>query len=327
MDVSIVIVNWNTRDILKDCLNSVYEQSQDIKFEVIVIDNNSGDGSAEMVKEEFPQVILIQNKENKGFATANNQGVKVSSGRYILLLNSDTIILDNAIAKVVSFSDDHPDAVVVGCRVLNLDGSIQHTCSMFPSLANKLLFLTFLYRLFPNSRFFGRERMTWWCRDTVMEVDVVTGCFMLVRHDAIRQVGLMDEQFFMYAEEVDWCYRFRQAGWKNLFTPEGEIIHLGGASAAKYGPNRALLKDASTIRLMFKHWPKWKAFLGCILMFCFYLSRLAIMLPMCALRPRKNTFIRIKNHLTGLQYLLGVGRYLDKGQLRPGTKVSVSGDQ
>jgi len=196
-DVSVVIVNWNTRDILRDCLRSVYENAGEIDFDVIVVDNASTDGSVEMVRREFDKVRLIANSENRGFAAANNQGMEVAAGRYMLLLNSDTIVLDGAIAKTAAFADAHPEAAVVGCRVLNRDRSLQPTCFMYPSALNLLLAATYMNKFFPQSHFFGRERMTWWKRDDVREVEVVTGCFMLVRREAIDEVGMMDDGFFM----------------------------------------------------------------------------------------------------------------------------------
>lgn len=233
MDVSIVIVNWNTCDILRDCLASIYENNIGVKFEVIVVDNASSDGSQEMIQEQFPQAIVIANKTNRGFASANNQGMAIAQGRYVLLLNSDTIVLDGAIDKVVAFADTHPKAGITGCRVLNEDKTLQLSCFMFPSVLNMALWVSYLFKVFPRSRFFGRDRMTWWDGDDVREVDVLTGCFMLVRREAMEQVGPMDEQFFMYFEETDWCYRFKQAGWKVMFTPNAEIVHLGGASSKK----------------------------------------------------------------------------------------------
>jgi len=312
VDVSIIIVNWNTREIACDCLKSVYEQTQHMSFEVIVVDNGSSDGSVEMVKNEYPRVILIENLENVGFAAANNQGMALAKGRYILLLNSDTVILDNAISKAISFSDTHPEAAVVGCRVLNPDRTLQLSCSMFPSLLNWVLFITYLYKLFHKNKFFGRERMSWWARNDIQEVEVVTGCFMLVRREAIEQVGMMDERFFMYAEEIDWCYRFRMAGWKNLFTPDAEIIHLGGVSAIKYGDERALIKDASLVKLMFKHWPKWRAKAGVLCMLMFYVSRLSVIIPQFIFNTRRANQDILANHITGLRGLLKFRQYLDE---------------
>jgi len=230
LDVSAIIVNWNTRDILRDCLRSVYEQTQAITFEVIVIDNASSDDSAAMVRREFPQAILIENPENRGFAAANNQGMKIGKGRYVLLLNPDTIVLDGAIEKTMAFADLHPDVGIVGCQVWESETKVQRTCFTFPSLRNLIVQKTGLRRLFPRSRFFGSANMGWWDRDTESDVDVVSGMFMFVRSQAIRQVGMMDEDYFIYAEETDWCFRFCKAGWRRVFTPVARIIHRDGGN-------------------------------------------------------------------------------------------------
>ncbi len=275
-EVSVVVVNWNTQDILRDCLRSIYEQCGEIDIEVIVIDNASTDGSVEMVKKDFPQVTLIENSQNRGFSAANNQGIDISKGRYVLLLNSDTVVLDNAIAKTAAFADSHPEAAVVGCRVLNPGRTLQPTCFMFPSILNMLLSSTYLYKLFPKNKFFGRERMTWWNRNDIREVDVVTGCFMLVRQDAIKKVGSMDEQFFMYGEETDWCYRFKQAGWKILFTPCAEIIHLGGQSAQKRATTMVVQLRKSILQFMKKHHGPLVYRTACLLIISFLAVRLPI---------------------------------------------------
>ena len=249
MELSIIIVSWNTRQTTCDCIRSIYGQPSKVDYEVIVVDNASSDGSVDMVNREFPEVIIISNSENRGFAAANNQGIAVAQGRYVLLLNSDTIVLDGAIDKVVAFADTHPKAGITGCRVLNEDKTLQLSCFMFPSVLNMTLWITYLFKLFPRSRFFGRERMTWWDRDDVREVDVLTGCFMLVRRESLEQVGLMDERFFMYFEETDWCYRFKQEGWKVMFTPNAEIIHLGGASSKQI--RAAMVKQWRKSMLLF----------------------------------------------------------------------------
>jgi len=228
VDVSVIIVAWNVKDLLQSCLKSVYEQTKAVKFEVIYVDNGSEDGSVEMVTKEFPEVKIITNNENKGFIEANNQGIEVAKGMYVLLLNSDTIVLDNAIAKSVAFADAHPRTAVVGCRVLNPDKTLQRTCFMYPSALNMFLSATYLYKIFPKNRFFGREHMTWWDYEDVREVETVCGCFSLVRNEAINQVGLMDKTYFVYGDDPDWCYRFKKNGWKVMFTPEPKIIHYGG---------------------------------------------------------------------------------------------------
>lgn len=274
IDVSIVIVSWNTAGITCDCLTSIYKQTKSLTFEVIVIDNASTDGSQEMIKTEFPQVKLIENKGNCGFAAANNQGMEIAKGRYILLLNSDTEVLDNSIEATVNFADKHTEAGVVGCRVLNPDKTLQPTCFMFPSLLNLFLAATYLYKIFAKSRFFGRERMSWWDRSDQREVDVVTGCFMLVRKDAIEQVGMMDERFFVYGEEADWCYRFKEAGWKTLFTPEAEIIHYGGQSSKRAATEMSLQLRGSILKFIKKHHNWIYYFLSCFLVWLLFLVRI-----------------------------------------------------
>jgi GT2 family glycosyltransferase len=273
MDISVIIVNWNTCDILRNCLASIYKNTRNIQFEVIVIDNASSDGSADMIRTEFLHAILIANTRNLGFAKANNQGLSIARGRYVLLLNSDTVLFDNAIEKIISFADSHMQAGIFGCRILNPDKSLQPTCFMFPSVLNAFLSSTYLYKLFQRSTFFGRERISWWDRSDVREVDVVTGCFMLVRQEAIKKVGFMDERFFMYAEEADWCYRFKQAGYKIMFTPDAEIIHLGGASSNQIKPQMVSQWRKSMLLYFKKHRSPFVYGIVWILINLFFLTR------------------------------------------------------
>ena len=302
MDVSVIIVNWNTKELLRDCLSSVYEYAGDIGYEIIVIDNASIDGSAEMVKNDFQQVILMENSDNRGFATANNQGMAVAKGRYMLLLNSDTVVLDNAIANIVNFADENPQIAVTGCRVLNPDRTLQRTCFMFPSVLNMLLSSTYLYKLFPKNRFFGREQMTWWNRNDVRQVDVVTGCFMLVRRKAIDQVGMMDEQFFMYSEETDWCYRFREKNWKVMFAPVGQIIHFGGQSTAQKPVAMIVQLRLSILKFMKKHYCRSTYLIARFLVALFFAIRLPVWLAKGLIRPaaRNEAAIKMKAYFTGV---------------------------
>lgn len=300
-EVSVVVVNWNTQDILRECLRSIYERCGEIDLEVIVIDNASTDGSVEMVKKDFPQVTLIENSQNRGFAAANNQGIAISKGRYVLLLNSDTVVLDNAIAKTVAFADSRPKAAIVGCRVLNPDRTLQPTCFMFPSILNMLLSSTYLYKLFPKSKFFGREQMTYWDRNDIREVDVVTGCFMLIRQKAIQQVGTMDEQFFMYGEETDWCYRFKQAGWKVMFTPICDIIHLGGQSSRQKRAKMILQLRGSILLFMKKHKSFLTYALACLLVALFFFLRAPYWLvrAMFSRNNKSDDILIARTYLTG----------------------------
>lgn len=232
LDVSIVIVNWNAREFLRDCIGSIIEQTRELSYEIIVVDNNSVDGSQQMLRSEFlpphGQVHAILNEVNRGFAGGNNQGMRIARGRYVLLLNPDTLILDGAIDACVAYADQLPDVGVLGCQVLEDKDTIQSTCFTFPSPLNVLLTTTGLNQRFPHSRVFGRAKMGWWDRRDEREVDVVSGMFMLVRREALEQVGLMDDGYFMFAEEADWCYRFWKKGWRCLFTPRARIMHLDG---------------------------------------------------------------------------------------------------
>jgi GT2 family glycosyltransferase/peptidoglycan/xylan/chitin deacetylase (PgdA/CDA1 family) len=240
VDVSIIIVNFNTKDLLRECLTSIFTQAGDVDYKVIVVDNASIDGSPEMVKNTFPQVTLIENSANRGYAAACNQGMKIADSRYILLLNSDVLICDSAVEKTVRYADSHPQVGIVGCQVWESKDKIMMTCFRFPGMTNLLLSASGLSRLFKCNHFLGREKMHWWKRDSERRVDVVPGVFMLVRREAIDQVGLMDEGYFFYSEEVDWCYRFSKARWPTMFWPGARIIHVGGgAQSSKKTPEKS----------------------------------------------------------------------------------------
>ena len=291
IDVSILIVNWNTRQLLQDCLHSIIQTTQNTAYEIIVIDNASEDDSVQMVREMFADVRLIVNDENRGFSAANNQGMAVAKGPYVLLLNSDTIVLEGAIEKTLAFARQTDKAAVVGCRVLNPDKTLQPTCFRFPSVLNLFLSTTYLYKMFPRSRFFGRERMTFWDRDDVRQVDAVTGCFMLVRRDAIEQVGVMDENFYFYGEETDWCFRFKQAGWRCLFTPDAEIIHLGGQSSQKVRTQSDMQLRASLLQFMKKHRSRPAYWVSCCLVWLFFVLRIPYWAAK-ALSPSNRSYAR-----------------------------------
>jgi len=308
VELSIVIVSWNTKDILRDCLVSVYAETKETDFEIIVVDNASEDGSADMVEQEFPQVILIRHPENSGFAAANNIGFGHCKAEFVLLLNSDTIVLDGALDKTIAYARTVPQYGVTSCRVLNDDKSLQPNCFMYPSILNSTLFVTGLYRIFPKNKFFGRQQMTWWDYNDEKEVQVIVGCFMMVRKEALEQVGPLDEQFFMYSEEVDWCYRFSSQGWKLGFFPGAEIIHLGGASAAKLGGDRALLKDRSSRRFYKKHWSKPAYLVALFLMFCFYATRLPGTILFALATGKQKYRKKVDNHWTGIK-----GLFTEKG--------------
>lgn len=232
VDVSVVIVNWNARTYLRDCLRSIAEQTRACSYEVIVVDNASHDGSQEMLRSEFPDIVAVLSEANLGFAGGNNEALRLARGRYVLLLNPDTLVLDGAIDTCVAYADTLRDerVGVIGCQVWEDAETIQNTCFRFPSPLNTLLNLLGLTRRFPRSRFLSRSEMGWWDRRDERDVEVVSGMFMLVRREALDEVGPMDDGYFMFAEEADWCYRFWQAGWTCRFTPRARIMHLDGGS-------------------------------------------------------------------------------------------------
>ncbi|MEL7256878.1 MAG: glycosyltransferase family 2 protein [Pseudomonadota bacterium] len=227
--VSIVIVNWNTRDILHDCLQSIASETT-LPHEVIVIDNASTDGSADMVRQDFPDVVLIANTDNNGFAAANNQGLEIAKGDKLLLLNPDTIILDGAIDTMCVWLDQNPDIGCVGCQVLEDPETIQRTCFADPSPVNIALIEFGLHRMGRNNAFLAQPEYGTWNRKSQRDVDVVSGMFMLVPRHVFEAVGLLDDAFFIYSEEADWCKRIRNAGWRCVFAPEARILHLDGGS-------------------------------------------------------------------------------------------------
>ncbi|MHC4593976.1 MAG: glycosyltransferase family 2 protein [Planctomycetota bacterium] len=231
VDVSIIIVNWNTRELLQGCLRSIREQTRDINYEIIVVDNASTDGSVEIVKKNFPKVMLVENSSNLGFARASNIGIRSSKGRYICLINSDVIVLDDCIKNLMSFMDEHPGTGMAGPRILNPDRTLQPSCRHFPTIWNNLCQALTLNHLFPRTRFFSGPFMKYWAHDEVRKVEVVTGCFWMVRCEAVDEVGSLDKDFFIYGEDIDWCKRFHEAGWDVIFYPKAEAIHVGAASS------------------------------------------------------------------------------------------------
>lgn len=253
-DLSIVIVNWNTREHLARCLERIYETVAAVAFEVIVVDNASRDGSPEMVKERFPQVELLANGENAGFARANNQAIRQSGGRYVLLLNPDAFVMEGTIDRMVEFLDAHPTVGMAGCQLLGEDGTVQPSCTGFPTLATEFFLFTYLDRLLKRSPIFARYRMTYWDFDDVRPVDVIQGAFMLVRREAMEEVGLLDEGFFMYSEEMDWCYRFKQRGWPVYYVPYARAVHVGGQSTQQVRADMILELYRSRVIFFRKHY-------------------------------------------------------------------------
>jgi N-acetylglucosaminyl-diphospho-decaprenol L-rhamnosyltransferase len=250
-DVSVVIVNWNTRDLLVDCLEAIERTADDLDLEIIVVDNASSDGSQAMLAQRFPQVRLMANRENVGFAGANNQGLEMSNGRYALLLNSDAFATPGTFQSLIRLADTKPRAGIVGAQLLNPDGSFQASHTPFPNLRREFLILSGLGRML-----YGR----WYPSHSSEEdrgpqmVDYVEGACILVRREAYEDVGGLDEGYFMYTEEVDWCYAMREKGWQVWYQPAAKVIHLGGGSSQGRRTQREADLYRSRVRFFRKYY-------------------------------------------------------------------------
>lgn len=213
MDLSFIVVSWNAKEILSKCLQSLTRETSHLYSEIIVVDNASTDGSPELVREQFPHVKLICNDANLGFAKANNIGIKQSTGRYLFLVNSDVIILEGCIDSMCTYMDQHLGIGVLGPKILSPDGMVQRSTMEFPTLWNCFCRALALDSIFRSSKLFGGQLMTYWSHDTIRNVEVINGCLWMVRREALRKVGLLDEDFFFCGEDIDWCKRFVDAGW------------------------------------------------------------------------------------------------------------------
>lgn len=237
MLLSIIIVSYNTRELLKKCIKSIYMTYPKNDLEVLVVDNGSSDGSPAMVREEFGDVILIESKENLGFAKANNMAIKKAKGDYILLLNPDTIVVEACLDKCVRYMDKHKGIGILGCKVVLTGGSLDLACRRsFPTPEVSFFRMAGLSKLFPKNKRFARYNLTYLDENETYEVDSVVGAFMMVRREVVEQVGMLDEDYFMYGEDIDWCFRAKQAGWKVVYYHEAEIVHYKGASGGKKNP-------------------------------------------------------------------------------------------
>lgn len=255
MDISVLIVNWNVRDLLMRCLDSLFGEQHPFTFEVIVVDNASTDGSVEMLRQRFPQVKLIENLDNPGFAKGNIQGYALSAGRYILMLNPDTLLHPGALDKLYQYLENNSKAAGVGPDLLNPDGTRQMGCYPFPTLTReawRLFHLDWLYA-------YGIYPVILWDDKTTREVDVIQGTCLLLRRKALDEVGFLDADFFMYTEEVDLCYRLKKAGWQLRWFPLAKVIHFGGQSTLQAAETMFLRLYESKILFFRKQYGNFSA--------------------------------------------------------------------
>jgi GT2 family glycosyltransferase len=253
IDISVVVVSWNTRDMLLDCLASVRDALTGFRSEIIVVDNASSDGSAAAVAERYPEVRVIVNSMNVGFAKANNIGIAHSQGKYLALINSDVIVQPNCIATLFHFMQSNPRVGIAAPKILNPDLTLQESCRAFPSVWNTFCRTFALDTLFPNLQLFSGQWMRSWSHDHVREVDVLSGCFWMMRHEAMAEVGGLDENFFMYAEDKDLCRRFSDAAWTIIYYPLASAIHFGGASSSRQPVRFYVEMQRANLRYWRKH--------------------------------------------------------------------------
>ncbi|MCL5996874.1 MAG: glycosyltransferase [Chloroflexi bacterium] len=256
-DLSVVIVSWNTCDLLAQCLASIYANPPLCAFEVFVVDNASSDGSPAMVRERFPKVRLIENLQNVGFACANNQAIRHSTARLVLLLNPDTEVRAGALQALADFIDAHPLTGAAGARLLNPDGTLQASCYPEPTLSREL------WRLFHLDLIaaYGVYHMTDWDTITTRPVDIVLGACLLIRRQALDQVGLLSEDYFMYTEELDLCHDLRRSGWQIHWVPEAQVLHYGGQSTTQVASEMFLKLYQGKVAYFRKHHGRLSALL------------------------------------------------------------------
>lgn len=234
------IVTYRARDLLRDCLRSLYQNTH-LSFEVIVVDNGSGDGVIEMLRQEFPEVRTVENRENAGYTRPMNQALRLGRGRYLLQLNPDTLVLPEAIDRMVAFMEQHPEAGICGPKVLNRDLTLQKPCRRGePRPWAVLTYFLGLSALFPRSRLFNQYLLTYLDEDEINPVDGVAGSCMLARRALVEQIGYLDERYFAYQEDADFCFRARQAGWKVYYMPKAQIIHFGSLGGSRVQPYRSI---------------------------------------------------------------------------------------
>ena len=250
--VSFIIVSWNAKGYVAECLQSIRENCH-VQAEIIVVDNASHDGTPEWIREHFPECHLVETGANLGFAKGNNVGITLATGKYLFLVNSDVKILPRCVENLIELMEAHPDLALAGPQMWGPDGSVGRSTMRFPTLWNSLCRALALDSVFPHSRTFAGHLMGDFDHKRSRNVEVLNGWFWVVRRQALEQVGVLDEQFFMYGEDMDWCYRFRKAGWRNFFCAESAAVHYGGASSGLSPARFYVEKQRANLQYWKKH--------------------------------------------------------------------------
>lgn len=280
MQLSVIIVNWNTKDLLLNCIREFKREAAEFFTEIIVVDNASTDGSPDAVKNCFPDVILIRNTTNAGFARANNQGIRVSKGEYVCLMNTDIELPANSVTGLFRFIAAHQNIGLLGPRVLNRDGTLQFSTWRFDSFVSMFFSVFSLNRICPNTITYPMDR--------IRKVDYIAGCFWLIRKTAVEEVGLLDERFFFYGEDKDWCYRFHRKKWDVILNPDISIIHYGGGSSGSSSAKYSLMMEQALLLFAMKHFPLLKMVLYYFYRFVYHFVRVVLSLPVFLIKGSKS---------------------------------------
>jgi hypothetical protein len=299
VDISVVIVAWNAKHYVELCLESLAKAPPRRSMEVLVVDNASEDGTSEMIETQFPWVKLTKSSENLGFSKGNNVAIRKCQGKYIALVNPDVIVFPGCLDALADFLDENPKVGNVGPRVFNPDMSMQSTCRRFPTLWNNFCSATGLSSRFKNSRFFAGEHMFYFPHDRTLAVDVIVGCFSMIRRETFDEVGLLDEGLWMYGDDVDWCRRAWNAGWQVMFYPGGQSIHDRGKTTAPYPVRFAVAQQRSVLH----YWKKHHTFLGVLgirtIMFFRHLLRYTVALLSGLAHSGKGTQSDVRKQVSG----------------------------
>ena len=298
INISVVIVAWNAKKYVELCLQSLADAPPRRGMEVFVVDNASADGTSEMIEACFPWVRLIKSPENLGFSRGNNVAIRKTTGRYVALVNPDVIVFPGCLDALADFLDENPQVGNVGPRVFNPDMTQQSTCRRFPTLWNNFCSAARLEGIFRGSCLFAGEHMFYFAHDRTLPVDVIVGCFSMIRRETLDQVGLLDEGLFMYGDDVDWCRRARNAGWEMVFYPGARAIHDRGKTTATYPVHFAVAQQRSVLHYWKKHHSPLKVFGIRSIMVFHHLLRYMIAMVSFASRLRKGTQSEVRKQVS-----------------------------
>lgn len=310
VDISVVIVTWNARQIVSQCLEALTAHQSRYSFEIILVDNASTDGTPDMVEQRFPQVTLIRNSENLGFAKANNIGIRRATGRYVCLMNSDIIIRDGCFDRLLEYQESHPDVGILAPKLLNPDLSLQRSCKSLPTLWIVLCEALAFDRLFPRSRFWGGRLWEFFDYNSIREAPVIPAAFWMVRREVFDQIGLLDEQFFFYGEDNDFCRRVGDEEFKIVFHPEAEAIHYHQGSSSGTPVRFHVQLQRSTVQYFRKHHGMLQVIAYRAIGVLRHFIRLTghVLLCFCRKTNRNYLYMKIKINFRVLMFLAGMSR-------------------